>query len=115
MATTSVSPAVLCPTTQITTAAAAYITGPANGQYVIKRAVFSNVTGGAITITAYRVPALGTAGPTNLVIPTRGVAADGTDLAPELANMVLDPGETIQCLASANTSINFTASGYIAV
>lgn len=112
--TTNVSPAVLSAGSQITTAAVAYISAPANAQYVVKRAVFSNVTSGAVTITVYRVPGAGTPGATNTIIDGRPVAAFGTDLAPELSNMVLNAGDTIQCLASANTSINFFASGFIA-
>lgn len=111
--TTSASPGVLCPATTLTSSAATYITCNANVQTIIKRAVFSNFTAGAITITAYRVISGGTAVNANIIIPARSIAAGGTDLAPELANAVLNAGDTIQCLASANTSINFTASGFI--
>ena len=111
MSTTNVSPAVLCAATQITNAAVAYITGPANAQIIIKNAVFTNVTGGAITITVYRVASGGSPGATNTIISARSIGANATDRAPELINMVLNGGDTIQALASANTSINFTASG----
>lgn len=112
--TTNVNFAVLQAGVQITTAAVAYVTGAANAQTLVKRAVFTNVTAGAITITVHRVPSGGTAGATNMIIDTRSIAALGTDLAPELANMVLTAGDTIQCLASANASINFFASGFVA-
>lgn len=110
---TTTAPAALQPGAQITTAALAYVTGGANSKAIIKRAVFTNVTSGAITITVYRVPSAGSPGATNIIIDARPIAALGTDLAPELANMVLNSGDTIQCLASANTSINFFASGYV--
>jgi hypothetical protein len=113
--TTNVTPVVLAASAQLTNSAATYITGAANGQTIIKGAVFSNVTNGAVTVTVYRVASGGTPGPTNLLIPARSIgAAPATDLAPELTNMVLNPGDTIQCLASAATSINFTASGFFA-
>lgn len=111
---TTTTPAVLQAGTQITTGAVAYVTGGANARAIIKRAVFTNVTSGAVTITVYRVPSGGSPGATNIIIDARPVAAlPGTDLAPELANMVLNAGDTIQCLASANASINFFASGYV--
>lgn len=112
--TTNVNFAVLQAGVQITTAAVAYVTATANAQTLIKRAVFTNITGGAVTITVHRVPSAGTAGPTNMIIDARPIAGLGNDLAPELANMVLNAGDTIQCLASANTSINFFASGFVA-
>tara|TARA_R110000868_G_scaffold143298_1_gene361346 strand:- start:5031 stop:5375 length:345 start_codon:yes stop_codon:yes gene_type:complete len=111
--TTNVTPAVLCAATQITNAAATYITGAAASQTIIKRAVFNNITAGAVTITVYRVASGGSAGTTNEVISARPVSAGATDLAPELANMVLNAGDTIQAKASANTSVNMTASGFI--
>lgn len=112
--TTNVTPAVLSQSLQLTTSAVVYVTGSLNGQTIIKRGVFTNVTAGAITITVYRVTNGGTAGATNILIDARSIAALGTDLAPELANMVLNAGDTVQCLASAGSSINFTASGFVA-
>ena len=112
--TTTVTPSVLCPETEITNTAAIYITGPANAQVIIKRGVFTNVTGGAVTITVHRVVSAGSVAAANMLISARSVAAGETDLAPELANMVLDAGDTIRAFASANTSINFTASGFVA-
>ena len=112
--TTSVTPAILQAGAVLTTSAAAYITGGSAQQAIIKRAVFTNTTGGAVTFTVYRVPSGGTAGATNEIIPARSIAANGTDLAPELANMVLGTGDTIQALAGAAASINVFASGYVA-
>jgi hypothetical protein len=112
--TTNVTPAVLAPSAQLTAGVVTYITGTANAQTIIKRAVFTNVTAGAVTFTVWRVPSGGTSGSTNLLIDARSIAAGGTDLAPELANMVLYAGDTIQAEASAATSINFTASGFVA-
>lgn len=112
--TTNVTPAVLQPGTVLTVGAVAYVTGVAASQTIIKRAVFSNATAGAVTITVYRVISGGTAGVTNVIINARSIAANGTDLAPELANMVLNPGDTIQALAGAAASINVFASGFVA-
>lgn len=112
--TTNVSPAVLQPGAQLTVSAIPYVTGVASSQTIVKRAVFTNVTAAAVTFTVYRVPVSGTPGPTNEVIPARSIPANGTDLAPELANMVLNAGETIQALAGATTAVNVFASGFVA-
>lgn len=109
--TTNVSPAVLQPGVVLTASQVSYITGAALSQTIIKRAVFANTTGGSVTITAWRLPSGGAA---LIIIPPRAVTANSTDLAPELANMVLNAGDAIQCEASAATSINFFASGFIA-
>jgi hypothetical protein len=111
--TTTVTPAVLAPTTQLTTSTAPYITCPVASQAIIKQAVFSNSTTLATTFAVWRVASGGSPGVTNVVIPTRSIAGAGTDLAPELTNMVLNAGDEIQCEAGTVTAVNFTASGYI--
>jgi len=113
--TTNVSPAVLAQSVTLTTGAVVYITGPANSQVIIKQAVFSNFISSAATFTVWHVPSGGTPINANLLINQRSIPAfPGTDLCPELINMVLAPGDTIQCGANTATAVNFTASGFIA-
>lgn len=112
--TITTTPNVFQPGAVLTTVAAAYITGPIASLSILKRTVFTNVTGGAVTITVNRVPSGGAVAIGNEIIAARSIAAGGTDLAPELANMVLKPGDTIQCLASAATSVNVFSSGFVA-
>jgi hypothetical protein len=109
--TTTVTPAVLQPGIVLTGASVAIITAQANAQSIIKRAVFSNVTAGAITITVTRTPS---GGAPLTIISGQPVAANSTYLAPELANMVLNGGDTINALASAAASVNAFASGFVA-
>lgn len=109
----TITPAVLASTT-LTNAVATYITGITGGKTIIKRLVLTNSTAGAITASVYRVPSGGTATTATLIL-TRSIAASSTDLAPELANMVLGAGDTIQALATANTSINVFSSGFTVV
>jgi len=91
----------------------ALITGAVNATTVITRAVASNVSGGAVTLTLYRVPSGGAPGAGNAIVNGRSIAASPTtDLCPELAGMVLAPGDTIQGDANAASAINFFASGY---
>ena len=113
MAANTIVPAALQPGIQLTATAAAIITCAANTQVIVKRAVFTNVTAGAITITVYRVPSAGTPGATNTLIGDYSISANTSYVSPELANMVLNPGDTVQALASAATSINAFASGLI--
>lgn len=110
---TSVVPKVLQPGLVLTASPVVAVTGSANSQTVVKRAVFTNTTTVAVTVTAFRVINSGTVGVTNEIIPARSVAAGGTDLAPELAGMVLNGGDTIQCEAGTAAVVNFFASGFV--
>lgn len=96
---------------QLTNVAAGYLVTPANTTYRIGRAAFSNPTGGALTITAYVVPAAGTAVVANQVINAVNVPAGSTYVSPELAGLVLPAGSSLQALASAGASIVLYASG----
>ena len=96
----------------LTTTSAALYTAPALTTVGIKNAVFSNVTAGAITITVNRVPSAGSPTASNQIISAQSIAANSTYLAPELANLVLAPGESIYAKASALTSINAFLSGF---
>lgn len=111
---TTVNFAVLHPGSLITDVAATYITGLPASQTQIKRAVFVNTTATPTTITAWRIANGGTADITNEIIPQRPIAALATDLAPELAGMVLNAGDTIACEAGVVATVNFFASGIVA-
>lgn len=108
---TNLTPAVYEGGVTLTTSTVVYITGAVNSQYVIKRAVFTNTTNVATTFTVTRTPSGGSA---FTLIPARSITGPGTDLAPELANMVLLPGDEISAFASANASINMFATGWTA-
>lgn len=105
----TISPAVLNPGTVLTTSFVAQITSAALTQSIIKRAVAANNTGGSVSFTVSRTPS---GGSPLVIIPTRAIGADATDLCPELTNMVLNAGDVISAEASAATSINFFASGF---
>lgn len=109
--TTTVTPVVLQPGATLGLAAVTVIQGAPNQIVTIKRAVVTNTTGTPIILTAYRVPALGTPVAGNEIIPGRSVAANATDLCPELAGMVLNAGETIQMKCGTANAGNVFASG----
>lgn len=107
----AIKQALLIAPIQLTNIVANYLTVPSNTTYRIGRAVFVNPTGGALTITAYVVPAAGAPGVANEVIAALNVPAGASYVSPELAGLVLPDGSSIQALASAAASIVLYASG----
>lgn len=107
--TTTIVPAVLQPGVALGTSEATVIAAAANTTCIIRRAVVANPTSGPVMVTVTRIP---NGGGALVIVPTRSVAATGTDLLPELTNMVLNQGDVIQAMASAAASMNFFASGF---
>lgn len=96
---------------QLGTSAAAQYTCPASQSVVVRHATFANTTASAVTLTAYVVPSGGSVGDATTVISQQSIAGHASYVSPELSGVVLNTGDTIQCLASAGTSISLTASG----
>jgi hypothetical protein len=107
----SLALAALNPGATLGTTLAPIYTAPANTTAIVKQAVFTNTSGGAVTFTVSITPSGGTA---RVLISARSIAAGGTDLAPELINLVLATGGVINASASAGTSINVVMSGMTA-
>jgi hypothetical protein len=93
------------------TGAATVVVAPVGVTYVIKKAVFTNTDTVARTITVYKVPVAGVAGPANVVISAFSLSAGQAYVAGELANMVLETGKTLQAFASVGAVVNFYADG----
>jgi hypothetical protein len=108
--TTNVTPIVLQAGATLTVGNVVYITGAVGSLTIIKRVVFTNITAGVVFFTAVRTP-FGGAGLE--IIFARSLPAGGSDLAPELSNMVLNAGDTISAVATAAASIHIFASGFI--
>lgn len=108
--TTSVTPASLQPGLVLTTSNAVMVTGATKSQTIVKRAVFTNVTNAAVTFSVTLLPFGGSG---LVIIPQRTIALFGTDLAPELSNLVLNGGDEIVALASAGAAVNAFASGFV--
>lgn len=107
----TISPANLGAGT-LTAAAAAYVTAAANTTVIIKNATFTNTNAAARTITVHRVPSAGAAGLGNRIISAFSLSAGQAYVAPECANLVLAPGETLQALASVAGDVNIAVSGF---
>lgn len=98
----------------LTASAAAYVTASGTSTVIIKSAVFTNTDVAARTITVHRVASAGSAAATNIVINAFTLSAGQAYVAAELANMVLNPGETLQALASTAAVVNIAVSGLVA-
>jgi hypothetical protein len=88
-------------------------TAPSNSKVIIRHATFCNTTAGAITVTAYIVPNGGSVGDPTTVISAQSLAGHAAYVSPELSGVVLNAGDTLQCFASAATSISLNASGIL--
>lgn len=91
---------------------AALYTAPTSTSAKIGRAVFTNTTASAVTITA-GITAGGALGASTTMISARTVAPGEAYVSPELAGAVLPAGSQLHAFASAAASITFTASGLI--
>ena len=104
-------PKALIEGTQLTNINSTYYTAT-NVRTRIDKCTLCNTTGGAITVTLDIVVAAGTAGVTQRVMSARSIGAGETyPCFSELVGHWLNPGDSIQGLASAATSITLRASG----
>lgn len=85
---------------------------PTNSTAKIGRAVFTNTTSSAVTITV-GITTGGALGASTTMISNRTLAPDETYVSPELAGAVLPAGSQIHAFASVAASVTFTASGLI--
>lgn len=96
---------------QLTTSAATYYTAPANTRVRIDAVTLTNTSGAAATVTLHLVPAGGTAGDGNMIAKEKSLDAGESATAREALGHWLEPGGSIQALASAATSVTLVASG----
>ena len=87
---------------------------PAGGLQVIKRAVFTNITGGTVGFTVYVQRGGGGSPPTtDIVIYAQSLSSGQAYTAPELASLVLNPGDALWAQCSVNNSVVAIASGFV--
>jgi hypothetical protein len=84
---------------------------PAAMQIIMRHVVFCNTTAGAVTVTAYIVPNGGSVTDAAKILDAFSIAAHTAYTSPEFSGVVLKSGDTIQCFASAATSVSMNASG----
>lgn len=103
---------------QISNSAGVIYTAPANTTVVITRAVITNESAGAATVTIWLVRAAGSRTNANILV---GAAAAGQPQAAgpaepyvvqPMAGMVLAPGDAIHAVSDTNNVLNFVGSGW---
>ncbi len=99
---------------QLSNSDASLYTAPANTSAKIGRAVFTNTTGGAVTITA-GINTGGALGAGTTLISARSLAPGEAYVSPELAGQVIPAGSQIHAFASTGAAVTFTASGLTVV
>lgn len=109
---TTITQVQLVAPAELGTVDAAVYTAPTQSTAKISRAVFTNTSASAVTITAGITP--GTAlGASTTLISAYTIAPGQAYVSPELAGAVIPSGSQIHAYAGAATSITFTASGLI--
>ena len=107
---TTVTQQQLVPPQQLAAADAAVYTVPTNTIIKIGRAVFTNTSGSATTITAGITT--GGAIPSGFAqISARPIAPGESYVSPELAGAVIPAGSALRAFAGAATAVNLTVSG----
>jgi len=109
---TTISQSQLVAPVQLGSADASFYNAPTSTSAKIGRAVFTNTTASAVTITA-GITTGGALGAATTMISARILAPGESYVSPELAGAVIPPGSSLRAFASAVTSVTFTASGLI--
>lgn len=107
---TTVSIVQLVAPAQLGNADAAVYTTPTQTTAKIGRAVFTNTTASATTITA-GITTGGALGSGTTLIFARPLAAGESYVSLELAGAVIPAGSALHAYAAAATTVTFTASG----
>lgn len=100
----------IIPGSQLTTSAATYYTST-GVKTRIDAIALTNTTASAATATVHRIASGGSASASNCVMSAKSINAGETVIVMGLLGQWLDPGDFIQALSSANTTITIVASG----
>lgn len=107
---TTVTQVQLVPPLQLGGSDASVYTAPTQTTVKIGRAVFTNTTASAVTITA-GITAGGALAAATTLISARSLAPGEAYVSPELAGAVFPAGSQIHAFASSGAAVTFTASG----
>jgi phosphoribosylformylglycinamidine (FGAM) synthase-like enzyme len=109
---TTILQAQLVAPIQLGAADASVYTPPTQSTAKIGRAVFTNTTASATTITA-GITTGGALGASTTMISARTIAPGESYVSPELAGAVLPAGSQLHAFSGAAASVTFTASGLL--
>lgn len=96
---------------QLATSAAVFYTAPTNTTTILKKLTITNTSASAASVTIYLVASGGSASAANTITAAKSIAAGAVYEAYEAENHVLMPGDSLQALASAASSLSLQASG----
>lgn len=103
---------VAIPSIQLGATATLIYTAPTATTSTIGNMSFSNTSGSPVAITVYNVPSAGSAGTTNIVVPSFTLSAGQSYVPPQLIGLSLAPGATLQALAGTAAVINAQGGVY---
>lgn len=109
---TTITQVQLVAPAQLGASDASVYTPPTNTTAKIGRAVFTNTTASAVTITA-GITTGGALGASTTMISARTLAPNESYVSPELAGAVIPFGSQLHCYAGSAAAVTFTASGLI--
>jgi hypothetical protein len=109
---TTISPSQLVPPVALGNADASLYSPATNTSGQIGRAVFTNTTASAVTITA-GITLGGALGAATTMISARTLAPGEAYVSPELAGAVIPFGQQLHAFASAAGAVTFTVSGIV--
>lgn len=107
----AVIPKKLANAQQLTNAVATYYTTPSTIVTIIDKMTLTNTSASAVSATVYLVDITGTAANSECLISALGIGAGATYTCPEIVGHILNHGDTIQALASANSALTVRISG----
>lgn len=109
---TTITPAQLVAPVSLGAADASLYSPPTNTSAQIGRAVFTNTTSSAATITAGITPG-GALGASTTMISARTLAPGEAYVSPELAGAVLPLNSQLHAFSGTANAVTFTASGIV--
>ncbi len=102
---------VLIPSKYASNTAVAEYTAPTGKSTIIDKFTAMNTDAGTVTLTAYIVPAGGTASDANLIIKDKSLATGSTTEFTDIKNHILGPGEALAFKGSVADKIVVRVSG----
>jgi hypothetical protein len=98
--------------TQLGATAGVLYTAPTATTSTIANMSFSNTSASPVPFTVYNVPSGGTAGTSNIVVPSFTLSAGQSYVPPQLIGLNLAPGATLQALAGTASVVNAQGGVY---
>lgn len=104
----AINPAVLQGGVLVGTAPVAVYTAPGATHAIVKKAVFTNISAGAVTLT---VTSTRSGGSALTIISAQSLAANEAFTASEIGYWVMNPGDVLTATSSVAASINAFING----